>query len=97
MKRTTGGRVGYESVNVRVRRNDPSSNGVSATCQRDPGGIGRRCVKGSELKGVSLHIRPQTSALRLLQACRPERKDESDRGVGWKIEIRPSETYEVQR
>ena len=56
MKRTTGGRVGYESVNVRVRRNDPSSNGVSATCQRDPGGVGRRCMEGVVLRSVSLHI-----------------------------------------
>lgn len=56
MKRTTGGRVGYESVNVRVRRNDPSSNGVSATCQRDPAGIGRRCMEGGVLQIVSLHI-----------------------------------------
>lgn len=34
MKRTTGGRVGYESVNVRVSRKDPSSKGVSASRQR---------------------------------------------------------------
>jgi hypothetical protein len=38
MKRTTGGRVGYESVNVRVRRKDPSSKGVSAGRQRSPVG-----------------------------------------------------------
>lgn len=31
MKRTTGGFVGYASVNVKVRRNEPSSKGVSAT------------------------------------------------------------------
>jgi len=48
--------VGYESVNVRVRRNDPSSNGVSATCQRDPGGVGRRCMEGGELRSESLRI-----------------------------------------
>lgn len=29
-KRTVGGLFGYASVNVSVRRNDPSSNGVSA-------------------------------------------------------------------
>jgi len=40
MKRTTGGRVGYESVNVSVRRNDPSSKGVSAGRQRSPKGRG---------------------------------------------------------
>ena len=45
MKRTTGGRVGYESVNVRVRRNDPSSNGVSAGRQHSPEGI-TRCRDG---------------------------------------------------
>jgi len=39
MKRTTGGLVGYESVNVRVRRNDPSSNGVSAGRQHSSNGI----------------------------------------------------------
>jgi hypothetical protein len=44
MKRTTGGRVGYESVNVSVRRNDPSSKGVSAGRQRSP--VGRRVNHG---------------------------------------------------
>jgi len=39
MKRTTGGLVGYESVNVRVRRNDPSSNGVSAGRQHSSNGM----------------------------------------------------------
>lgn len=63
MKRTTGGRVGYESVNVSVRRNDPSSNGVSAICQRHPGGVGRQCVKGGELQSVSLHIESQLSTM----------------------------------
>ena len=29
-KRTVGGLLGYESEKVRVRRNEPSSNGVSA-------------------------------------------------------------------
>jgi len=39
IKRTVGGRVGYESVNVRVRRKDPSSKGVSAGRQRSSNGM----------------------------------------------------------
>jgi hypothetical protein len=34
--RTVGGLFGYASVNVSVRRNEPSSNGVSAVVSSSP-------------------------------------------------------------
>jgi len=88
---------------VRVRRNDPSSNGVSATCQRDPGGVGRRCMEGGELQSVSAY-RVMNGYLVL----RPSRygytrpvglngRTKATAGIGWKIDLRAKETYEVQR
>ena len=68
MKRTTGGRVGYESVNVSVRRNDPSSKGVSAGRQRSQ--AGRWVHLGVGVMGDTLRQAPPHASRRCRYSSR---------------------------